>query len=104
MRSCRLILKNYGRSMQWKKQVVSQMLLVIIKKLVSTFFMIAQRKAPEIAEVFVMIMKLWRKEKNINQKTALSIWHPTWELKFYQKKNIELCRNLEISIQKHRAG
>src|SRR5436190_17425126 len=104
MQSCRLILKNYGRLMQWKKPGVNQMLLVMTKKPVSTFFMIAQRKVPEIAEVFVMITKLWRKEKNINQKTVLLIWQPTWELKFYQKKNTEHCRNLEISIRKHRVG
>ena len=40
------------------------------KKQANTFFTIVQPKALPAVEVFVTTTKRWRKEKNINQKTA----------------------------------
>jgi hypothetical protein len=43
--------------MKWKELVVNRMLLVIIKRRTNTFFMIVQRKAPKVAEMFVTTVK-----------------------------------------------
>jgi hypothetical protein len=58
------------------------MLSVMIKKPGNMFFMIAHRRVPKKEEVFVTIMKRWRKEKNISQKIALLTWQLTWALNF----------------------
>lgn len=44
-------------------------------------FLIARRKALKAAEVFAMIVKRWKLEKNINLKTVQWIWQRRWELK-----------------------
>ena len=44
--------------MKWKKLEVNLMLLLIIKKQMSIFFMIVHLKALKVAEVFLMITKL----------------------------------------------
>src|SRR5882724_3742970 len=98
------MLKNCGHSMKWKELAVNRMLLVMIKRRVNTFFMIVQRKALKAAEVFATTVKRWSQGKNINQKITLLTWLLSWALNFYRKNNIESCRNLEISIRKHRAG
>lgn len=54
------------------------MWLATIKKPGNTYFMIVRRKAPKAAEVFVMTIKHWRPEKNINPKIALFKWLPIW--------------------------
>src|SRR6266404_2066632 len=98
------MLKNCGHSMKWKELAVNRTLLVMIKRRANTFFMIVQRKVLKAAEVFVTTVKRWRQERNISQKIALWIWQLPWALNSYRKNNIESCRNLEISIRKHRAG
>ncbi len=61
---------------------VHRMSWVTIKRRANTFFMIVQRKAPKDGEVFVTTMKRWSQGKNINRKTALLRWQPSWELNF----------------------
>ena len=68
--------------MKWKELAVNRMLLVMIKRRVNTFFMIAQRKALKAAEVFATTVKRWSQGKNINQKIALLIWQLPWALSF----------------------
>jgi len=60
--------------MKWKELAVNRMLLVMIKGLANTYFMIVRRKALETAEVFVTIVKARSQGKNINQKIMLLIW------------------------------
>src|SRR5207245_547057 len=98
------MLKNCGHSMKWKELAVNRMLLVMIRRRANTIFMIVQRKVLKAAEVFVTTAKRWSQGKNINRKIALLIWPLSWALNSYRKNNIESCRNLEISIRKHRAG
>ena len=50
------------------------------KNRANTFFMIVQPKALKAAEVFVTIVKRWRQEKKINQRTAQLIWQQPWVL------------------------
>jgi len=52
------------------------------KRPVNTFFMTAQQKALKTGEMFVTIMKHWRKGKNINQKIVLLIWLLIWVSRF----------------------
>src|SRR6266853_5432582 len=100
----KLMLKNCRHSMKWKELAVNRTLLVMIKSQANTFFMIIQRKVLKAAEVFATTVKRWSQGKNINQKIALLIWPLPWALSFQRKNNIEICRNLEISIRKRLAG
>src|SRR6184192_3743300 len=76
--SCKAILKNCGHSTKWKELAANRMLLVMTKRRANTSFLIVQRKVLKAAEVFVTIVKRWRKGKNINQKITLLIWHWPW--------------------------
>ena len=52
------------------------------KKTANTFFMIAQQKAPQAAETFVMTLKRWSPGKLTNWKTAPWVWPMPWALSF----------------------
>src|SRR3989344_8542260 len=90
--------------MKWKKHLESQMLLVTIKRLTSIFFMIVLQKARVVEEVFVTTVKRKNQGKKISQKIMLLIWQLKWASRFYLKNNIEIYKNLELLIRKHRAG
>jgi hypothetical protein len=59
--------------MKWNEPAVNRTLSALTTRKVNIFFMIVQRKVLKDVEVFVTTMMLWRKGKNINQKTALLI-------------------------------
>ncbi len=61
-------------SMKWKGRVVSQMLLILIKRRVNLLFLIVQSKALKAEEVFVTIVKSRNQEKSINRQIMLLIW------------------------------
>ena len=68
--------------MKWKELAVNRMLLVMIKRRANTFFMIVQRKALKVGEVFVTTVKRLKQGKNINQEITLLIWRLLWALSF----------------------
>ena len=80
--SWKLMLKNCGHSMKWKELAVNRTLLVMIKRLANTFFMIVQRKVLKAAEVFVMTVKAKSPEKHPNRKIMRWIWQKRWVLSF----------------------
>src|SRR5512134_2488098 len=96
--------KNSGRSMKWKELEGNRMLLGLINKQASTYFLIVQRKALKAAEVFVTTVKHWNQGKNLNQKTVPLTWLPLWALNCCRKNNTGSCRNLDRLMQKPRAG
>ena len=59
-----------GLCFKWKKQVANRMLLGLIKNRVNIFSWIVLLKVRKNGEVFVTIMKHWKKEKNINRRTV----------------------------------
>lgn len=67
---------------EMEKAVVNQMLLVMLKRRMSIFFMIVQRKVQKVAGVFAMTVRHWRLGKSTNQKIVLWIWQQSWELNF----------------------
>ncbi len=54
----------------------------LIKKQANTFFTIVPRKALRAAGVFVMTMRPWHQEKNINRPIALLKWPLIWASNF----------------------
>ena len=76
------MLKNYGHSMKWKELAVNQMLLVMIRRRATTFFMIVQRKVLKTAEVFATTAKRWTQGNRINQEIALLTSQVPWALNF----------------------
>src|SRR5947207_14764879 len=90
--------------MKWNEPAVNRMLLVMIKRPANTSFLIVQRKVLKAAPVFVTTVKDLSPGKNINQKIPPLIWQRPWALSFQRKRNINNCKNLEISIRRPRPG
>jgi hypothetical protein len=63
------------------------MLLGYDEKQANIFFMIARQKAQR-PQKFVMTVKRWNREKNINRKIALLIWHGCHGYRDFDRRTI----------------